>query len=298
MKSERLLGVLLTLAIFGTLSGCQLARTDGDGLGDPRLVGVLVTPAGLGSQDMASQGRLDAALVRRPTVNEQTGTTSYISEYVFQGVEGVPCFVAKAPLEGEEGMVFTAGLDSSVSDGNLALCQGDDKESMEIRGTIYYGIDPSRAPVRVNPVYQDSDGVYALPGNAVQFASEHGEGVYMTTSLKETATATEGGHRKSMETSVSISLAIMFRPEKIVLLQMDSDSEVVSREEYAPGNLPSAIVPENTATYIIVETHKRAPEGGLVVSRTIYSRSDEIMAAFYCRDDGVCLRQWSDILWP
>lgn len=89
----------------------------------------------------------------------------------------------------------------------------------------------------------------------------------------------------------------MFPPERIVVLQMDADSSILMRTEHVPGGLPGMLTPEPATEYIVVETYKKDPEGNDKISRRLYDNSDESLETFFCREDGICVRQWTQLEW-
>ena len=128
-------------------------------------------------------------------------------------------------------------------------------------------------------------------------SDEQGEGSVYTQTLEETTTITENGKRKSKSTSIKISIAVMFPPEQIFILQMDKDSEIIAKTKYAPGKLPGTIIPEAGVEYIIVESNKIDIEGNTVTSRTLFDRSNETLESFYRRSDGICVKQSTILDW-
>lgn len=321
--AKKILAVCLAAAVLLTLTGCRLAREDAEenNYAD-RLIGVFVTREHLDLFDMERymkdnidkmsdggeimidvdssryQGRLYATIATQTFTDEYTGKTVDAKEFVFESVKGIPYFSANVP-DGEKEDYFTvSGSDEAISNGKTGIHYSDDEERITLEGTIYMYPNRSGSTFYINPVYQGADGrVYAVSGNGISMSGDQGENHSYSRTLEETKTITESGKSKKMSTSIKITLTVMFPPERIVVLQMDKDSAVLSRSEYVPGELPDALVPENNTEYIIVETYKRSPESEVVVSRSLYDKSNKNMETFYCRDDDICVKQWTQIVW-
>jgi hypothetical protein len=78
---------------------------------------------------------------------------------------------------------------------------------------------------------------------------------------------------------------------------MDRNSAILSRNKYIPGELPSTLTPEAGTEYIIVESYKHDHEGNPVVVRSLFNKSSENIETFYCRDDGICIKQQTQVDW-
>ena len=322
MKIRKSIATILAVLIILTLTGCQLALEDkGDSKNKDRLIGVLVTDEYLDLFDMERylndnvnkfsgggliniddnnskyQGRLYAKL-ETLTLKGEAGNTFETREFVFDDVNGISYFSATVPAtENEEGYT-TSGSDEAISDSHMSIHYGDDEDKTSLEGTIYISMNQIAKSRYINPVYQDSDGsVYVTSGSGIMLAGEQGEGSVFTQTLEESATVTENGKTKTVSFDIKISLSIMLPPEKIIIIQMDKNSDIISKKEYVPGKLPETLIPDIGAEYIIVESYKRDLESNLITSRSIYDRKNETLDTFYCRDDGVCIKQWTNLDW-
>lgn len=325
MRNKRLIIICFILCILFTLTGCQLAREDaGEAsyIDKDRLIGVLVTREYLDLFDMEGylndnidkltrggeislegnnseyQGRLYATLKTQVLTEEETGNTMNTKEFVFDSVDGIAFFAATVPATESEDSFITSGSDEGISDGHSAYNYGDEEDSTTLEGTIYFSPSSTDTIFYINPVFQSADGsVYATTGNGYKVDGMLGEGPSYSTTLSETTTITENGKSKASSISITISLTMMYTPEKVVLLQMDQNSTIVSRKEYSPGELPESISTESDTAYLIVENYKRDYEGNSVISRSIYDSNQETLETFYSRDDGVCVKEWTQINW-
>ena len=322
MMMNKVFAAFLAVFILFTLTGCQLALEDMGGANNQdRLIGVLVTDEYLDLFDMEGyindnfnkhsgggflnidasnskyQGRIYATLATR-TLKDDTGNTIDTREFVFDNVNGIAYFSATVPATEDEESFITSGSDEAVSDGHMSIHYGDNENKTSLEGTIYISISHVTKTRYINPVYQSSDGsVYATTGNGIMLAGEQGEGSVYSQTLEATTTVTENGKSKSESVTIKISLSLMIPPEQILVLQMDENSSIISRREYRPGKLPDTLTPEKDTEYIMVESLKRDPENNWITSRSIYDRKDQSLETFYCRDDGICVKQWTNLDW-
>lgn len=317
-RNSLLLGVCAILIC--TLAACSLAREEAsDNPREDKLIGVFITTEYIDLFDFDRylnenlsgfqggaivmdgnnekyQGRLYASLVPRTLTNEETGETSEILEYKFEGIEGIPYFSPTA--QDEHGNYTASASDDAISEGHMSIKQGDDENSVSMEGTLYV-VPASMNAYYPNPVYQSADGsVYLVSGSGISASGVHDDGPMMSQTLSADYTVTENGKTKTDSFSVTISVSVMSAPEKIIILQMNADSELLSRHEYVPGTLPESFVPDDKTAFMIVETQKRNFEGKLKVTRNIYGNSDESIETFSARADGVCVKSWTRIAWP
>ncbi len=324
MKLKNILAACIALCIVISLTGCiQLALEDAGETGkQDRLIGIFITQeyldlfdtesylmdhlSGKGTKDPVIidtsnnkyQGRLYAVLTERRLTDEITGRPFNIREFVFEDVKGIPFFSARVP-EGLDDPGFTStGSDEAISDGHSALHYGDDEESTSLEGTLYVSAGEEHT-YYINPVYQSADGsVYILSGNGGHMTGGiRSEGAVFSQTLEENITTVENGHEKRINLSVKISLSVMIPPEKIVLSYMSKDHTKILQEEYVPGKLPKSIVPETGTEYIIVETYKQDEQGQQKITRTLIDKNKNNFETFFSRDDGFCVKQWTDLKW-
>lgn len=322
MKIKGLIGLLLIGLWTSTLTGCQLALEGaGDGARGDRLAGVLVTREHLDLFDFEGylkdnmgkisggeiaidnprdryQGRLYAVLKDRVLTDEDTGEETITKEYVFEEIEGSLYIAATIP-EGESGDIYiTTGSDRAISDGHSGFFQGDDEEKISLEGIIYISSLEGLGTHFINPVYQDNQGrVYAMEGSGMTINGVEGEGAAFSQTLEETTTSTEGGKSKKVSTSIKISLETILPPTEIFILQMDKNNSILSSEKYYPGQVPDKLIPKGKTAYIIVETHKKDSTGNMLVIRELFSKEDESLSTFFCREDGICIKEWTQLIW-
>lgn len=319
-KKARVVACYLIVCMLFALTGCRLAREDaGVNTYEDRLVGVLITAEYLDLFDFEGylddnigsisggeiiidgraveyQGRLYATLLNKMLTNEKTGETIEIEKYVFAVVDGMSFYAAKVPATAARGNFVASGSDEAISERHVSLNSGDKANITTLEGTVYISPTGHDRTYYFNPIYQSADGrVYATTGSGLVAGGTDSEGVVSAQTLDARYTMTENGKTVTDSVSVKISFIVMYRPEKIVVLQMDAESAVVSRMEYATGEVPKTITPEKNMAYIVVETHKTDSAGNAQTSRKLYGKDAESLEAFFCREDGVCIQQWIQI---
>ncbi|HPJ01431.1 MAG TPA: hypothetical protein PKU80_01150 [Candidatus Limiplasma sp.] len=131
------------------------------------------------------------------------------------------------------------------------------------------------------------------------FSTEsYSEGSVYSQTMDETSAVTDNGMTTTKSASVTLSIHCMYAPESIIVLQMDTESSVLSRAEYTPDAMPEKIAADALTDYIIIETHKRDFQNQPMTSRDIYGRDADSIETFSLRDDGFFVSQSTPILWP
>jgi hypothetical protein len=310
------LGVCLTLA----LTGCQLAKENLDETtAEDRLVGVFVTTQYLDLLDLDGylqdnldsfsggdvtlstedvkpyEGKLYAKLFSRTVTNEETGEAIETEEYAFD-VEGICFFAPTIPAKDGNESYVTTNFDEAIADSHLKLSDGDAEASLALEGTIYSALAThAETTFYINPVYQSADGsVYAVSGNGV-----HGNNLANMTysqSIEGTVSTVENGKAHTHRCSAALTFQGMIAPNRIVVLQMSEESVVLSKAEFAPNALPEAFELDAETAYLVVESHGDGATSAEVV-RAIYERGNEQMETFRMREDGICIKQNTTLIW-
>jgi hypothetical protein len=242
------------------------------------------------------QGRLYATLKDRSFKSDDTGETVTSQEYVFEGVEGTSYFCYT--ISGKNGTYSSVSGGEALSDGHTNVSTTDNGEDISLDATIYVVPTVSHATYYMNPVYQSADGrVYAISGGGISFSGDGSEGAAFSRTLDATTTVTENGEAKTYKISAKISFSVVYPPKRISVLQFDSDGGILSREAYLPGALPETITPEKGCSYIVLESYKMSPEQVEKVTRTLYQADDNTLESFHCREDGICIKQYTALNW-
>lgn len=214
---------------------------------------------------------------------------------------------------GPRGPVYITQAGSGIVSGGTHLSFGDNSVGIEISGTIYAVPGAQvQAAAFLNKVFQCPEGyVFLETGHGFSFHGVTSEGDVMRQTISETRTMVENGVETSYSISVDINHSAMFAPVSIVVLQMDTNSQVVMRTELSPEDVrrQSEVLPtqtdnitiylESQTEYVVVETHRAiSPEVGRPVLRELVSRRETGVRTFAAREDGILEAQWLRVVWP
>ena len=282
-ESDRLIGVLITREYLDLFNAGRFLSDN---------VSRLAAGGKVSESESAKyQGRLYASPVETVHTDEETGEVLKSKEYVFSGVDGIRLF---APyIRDESGSYQSAYVDEGITDGKINFQSTDEGENVSLKGTIFVAPDSNSGQFYFNPVYQTADGeVYAVSGSGVFGADESPAGASWSTKISGTQETASGDTITSSGTEVEVTVCFMDGPAKIALLQFNGKNELLDRTEYRPGTLPEHIDALADTQYMIMETS--TSEGQ---NRTLFQREDDFLYAFYCRSDGICVKQESGIGW-
>lgn len=309
----------------GLLTGCQLAKPEASetvsGAEQDRLVGVLVTTESLDlfdseawiednleqiidggnmtvpvGEDEKYQGRIYASLAERTLYDEDGQAASCSHEYVFENIDGIMCYAAM--VYEENGIDYmTSSADSGLYMTQNHIIQNDAVTSIELEGTIYVTAAQGTPVYYMYPLYQEADGdVYLTDGSGMSFDTDS-EGGSMSMSYDEAVAVTDtNGKTAERSSHVEVTIEVVNRPERVVISQMDENSQVISREEYPAGQVPEKITPEANAEYIVVEMFKQGTEIQ-TVDRQLYDSGDDCFMTMAAREDGICEQIYTSIEW-
>ena len=315
--------IVFTAFVFGATGTIRLVNASGgvsenEGFFSDKLIGVLITKEYLDlfdseqflsdnidrlmsggeiseSESAEYEGRIYAALVETEHVSEETGETYSGKEYVFEGINGI-CYIAPR-ITDESGSYWSSNSDAAITGGSVNFITNDAGESVALEGTIYVSIGKNAGNFYFNPVYQTQAGeVYVVSGKGI-FSADIAAGTSMSHEIKENLSSTIGDVTMTSGSAVKITVCYIDEPVKVSILQFDRESALLSRTECDPDGLPDALQTQEGTQYIIVETLTFSREGSTNVTRDIYQKEDETLSAFYCRDDGICVKRWCKIDW-
>ncbi len=315
-----LAGILFTVFIIG-LTGFVLAdpqASEGsmeDHMKD-RMVGVLVTTDSLDLFDFESyfnenankvlkgnqiinsgayDGRIYATLEDESLTNVKTGATVIHQKFVFNDIDGFSYFTAK--IQDENRDYKSTHLDDAITAGKTHFEYTDDGIGVELEGTIY--VTPTRQNYifYMNPVYQNENGdVYVMQGSAISGNMDM-EGTVFSQTLESSYIVTENDKTKTDTITVRISISALYEPVNIEIIEFDKNNEIVEIHKYTAGEVPKTIKSQTETEYIFVITKKNNPHDGLVYSRELYQKDDTGFNTFYSRDDGICINQYTELIW-
>ena len=283
---KRVFAAFLTIFTLFFISGCRQSSKQAS---HDKLVGGFITTESI--------GKTNATLTAKTHTDPSTGKVSETREYVFNSINGISCIAAEVPATDTEDSFITAVSDEAVCGKYMSVNVGDN-EGIDLKGSIYITPSIINRAYFINPVYQRQDGsVYVVPGSGTYIGKESCNKGAFSQKLHETNTVTKNGKEKSVYFNLDISISVMLPPAGIVVLQMDKNSAILSKQEYAPGNLPGSITPVEGTSYIILETHALDQEGKPAISYELYNEDSDSIKAFYCREDGICIEQHTALDW-
>ena len=314
--------VLLAAFVLGVTDVAHMADTEtGEEIANSndRLIGVFITTEHLNLFDMESyindhaneilsggeigasesaayEGRLYASHVEKSYTSEDTGETTKIKEYAFDGVNGISYYCAL--ISNKAGNYHSNSGDEAICDGNIAIKSTDAGDSVSLEGTIYVSTNGGSAAFYFNPIYQTAQGeVYTVTGQGMSHGGESSEGMSSSHEIKEETSSTMGDETESVVSSVKTTISFIDPPTGVTVIQLNSESQVLSRETYTPGELPDKLTVEPGVDYIVVEIHASGMNGTETTTREIFQPGDDTLCAFYCRIDGICVKQYCSIEW-
>lgn len=271
------LSILLILALALALSGCSMLREEAAPAQEDRLVGIYITPEYIDTFDFESYVEDNASSLINGGGEISSEDTEKYSQRIYatdnggrEGhiefpVWGIPLTSARYEEEGESYI----GNESSdyMEHGGLHVYSSDDGERYEISGTVYAD---ARGHVQAycNPVYQQADGsIYLLPGQGL---SSNGIGT-MTFTLSEDSDAY--GDVPAWGMSIELDIASKYPTERLAVLLYGADGSLISRTEYAPGEVPETIA-AGDAAFAVVEDYTRDGSGETAVERQFLSTGE------------------------
>ena len=287
-SSDKLIGVLITREYLDLFDREQFLTDN---------IGGLVNGGKISeSESDKYQERLYAALTETGYTNEKTGETGGRKEYVFEGISGIYCFAPR--IIDQFGTCWSSSGDDAITDGQFNMISTDEGDSIAFEGTIYVSTGKNAGKFFFNPVYQTSAGeVYAVSGNGIFVDDNNTDGMSMSHEIKESHSSTVDNVITSFESQIKITVCYMDEPVKVSILQFGKENELLSQMDYDPDSVPNTLQVRSETQYIIVETTRLSHDQTANITREIYQPEDETLFAFFCRDDGICVKQWCEIDW-
>ena len=222
-------------------------------------------------------------------------------EVSFPGVEGISFF---SPLwTDENGESYRAGVyDSRISEKDVSYNIFDNGESLHLSGTMYvlpgaYG----EIEYYLNPVYQTSEGeIYLVSGSgsSTRIVDEISEGEQSSLNYEVKMTKEEG-NTETENVTVAIKLAVMYKPVKITLCQMDAGHKILEKKTYDPKVVPDQLRVKEETAYILIETEKESPSGKKVIFRAVCNREEKehVLESFFETENGVIIKKEIQVEW-
>lgn len=320
MSRKLLMAIIVSLIMF-SLSGCQLAREDGAVNNSmDRLIGVYVSYEYVDLFDLDAyfndnnlnfsggeikiegetkkyEGRMYAT--QKDEIRTSSGGEKYTeTQFVFEKLSGVSMFAPTIVDPLLENRIYTVAGSDGFTDAKFHVKSGDKEDGLELFGTLYISSGSVSDAIYINPVYQSEDGkVYLLSGQGFAATGDSGEGVVYSQKLEDKVTINENGKSKSYSSIIEVSIATMNPTIKVSILQMDKDSNIVKKTEFAPADVPNEFKTEASTEYIIVECLKEAFDGEIKIERMLFSKNDETLWFFKKINDKVFIKAYTTIFW-
>lgn len=325
---NKMIAILLALALCLSMCGCQLALPEGQEAERDRLIGCFVTTEHLDLFDFEAylndnagklvgggditlegdtreyQGRIYAELYEEPYTDSE-GVEHVTYNYRFPDLEGIAYF-APTIFEKDGQEYITTQTGDGLNDVKTHVkSHNDDTYYTELSATVYVPIDSENELIGnemcfyMNPVYQASDGsVYLTSGNGIA-ANSTDPGVLMSTKLSEEYKTTINGEEKTGGGSVEISFETAYVPSLLRIIEMDGKGNVVKLAELEPKALPESYTPDGDTAYIIAESLSRGADGGEVAARSFIEPEGEHKDIFVLveGESGWLVNDYCEVLW-
>lgn len=318
------ISILFILLLTLMLTGCSLAAADTGENGQDRLIGVFVTNEHLDLFDLesylndhASQlfsgneviiGNDDAqkyqnriyAQIKEKILTGESGRTSKIEEFVFEGLEGIPYFAAYIPAnEMQEGYLATQS-DSAICDGKTHITTTDSGERIELSGTIYVAPGEYNQVIYINPVYQDAQhNVYLTAGGGLSCSGVENEGGFMSQKFETEVTETRNDKTQTFASCIELSVGVMLETQTVSVIEMTENHTPAGEISWSPDRIPDKIKISKDAAYLLVETHKITLQGESIIQRQILEKNDpDGIKTYQFGPNGVYTACNTQITWP
>ena len=291
---KRLISVLTAILLI--LSSASLAETvspdDSPVPADPaegsRLAGLFITKEDISSY-IGEEGFLWASV---------SGECSESGpEYRFEAVNGLRLICFTVSEDGGEGSSIVSNVDDEFAavDFNLS----EDGSTIRIKASVSVVPKQDEETFFFNPVLRTADGgVFAVPGDFMTVsAGMNPPGASVGQTVRDERKHTEDGVEIVDYTEVNVEITAVREPLKIRLLQFSKAHGILQSEEFAPGSVPEQIVPLAGADYLLLETEEKASDGSAFTRREIFGRDTDYLNTLSCREDGICISHYHEILW-
>lgn len=285
---KKIAAVLLTMIMLLASFSLSEGNATADSLDGSRLVGLLITKEDL-SAYAGENGAIFASCAQQKTNDEP--------EYSFGEVNGLRLLCFTIPDETEEGSRIISNVDDGISDVDFDM--SEDGSSIKMEATISVVPGQDEKFFFYNPVMLAASGqVYAVPGDFMAVsAAMNPPGSSVGQTIRDERKHTEDGKEITDTTTVSISIKTVRKPLKIRLLQFSKTHELLKSEEFLPGAVPEQIIPQAEADYLLLETEEEDSDEEPFIRREVIGRDVDYLNTLSCRDDGICLCHYHDVLW-
>ena len=266
-------------------------------------------PEEIVAADSSEGSRLIGLLVTREDLSGYTGEAGVVAasctqkepddetEYTFGDISGLRLICFVAPDESGEGSRIISNADDGISAVDFDL--SEDGSSVKMDAEINYVPGQDEGLFFFNPVLRtDSGQVFAVPGDFMAVsAAMNPPGSSSGQTVRDERKHTESGREITDTTTVNIRIEAVREPLAIRVLQFSGTHGLLRSEEFGPGTVPEQIVPLAEADYLLLETVEKDPDGGTFIRREAIGRDTDFLNTMSCRDDGICLSHYHEVLW-
>ena len=294
--------LLMILALL--LSGCQLAKPETqEETGKDMLVGVFMTEEHLDLFDFDAYlqdnlGALSGGTLSPEDTARYSGRIwaegdAATGRYVFKDLEGIFFSSYRVVTNGEyENAYWSSVAGDGICDVSIGHHSLDEGFRLDLSGTVYFSDTHPDPSLYFNPVYQTPDGqVYLVSGQGMAFGGGLGGSANQT--MTEEGTRRENGESQSWSSRISVTMETVSPARSLVILQMDEDNGILSRQELDPGADMEDLKPDTRCAYLLVEEH--TAQG---IRRSLYQKEDLSLYFYRELENRLCLKARISISWP
>lgn len=301
--------LLLLLLFVLPLSGCQLAEQES--ASEDRLIGVYLTKEYVDTMNVEAylNDHMGEPADGKTLQVEEGAAQAYqeriyavdVSQdpkqpaYQFPDLEGVPiyCFSVDDP-QGEES--YWIASDAPEVQVYRDYTAGDGMDEMVLTADLYVPVEAIQE-FYANPMCRTPDGqVYLIGGTGVSGRMDTA-GTSLGKTIAETVTLTTDGETIQQRYEFKINMTAVLPMERIVLLELDANSQVIERMEFLPGQVPDTFAPAAETAYLVVETHRASISGEEKVDRALFDRQDSAFSTYVEGENGFFCRTDTSLAW-
>ena len=285
---KKIVAVLFVVAVLLVSVSLSEEAVPADASEGSRLIGLLITREDL--SDYANESGVVFASCTQKEPDDEP-------DYLFGDVSGLRliCFIDIE--ENGEGSRIISNVDDGIS--SVDFDMNEDGSFIKMDAAICFVPGQDEELFFYNPVLRtDSGQVFAVAGDFMAVsAAMNPPGSSVGQTVRDERKHTENGRETSDTTTVSIQIRTVRKPMKIRLLQFNAGHELLESEEFDPGTVPDQVVPLAETEYLLLETVEKDPDGSTFTRREVIGRDMDFLNTLSCRDDGICLCHYHEVLW-
>ncbi|MCL2189620.1 MAG: membrane lipoprotein lipid attachment site-containing protein [Defluviitaleaceae bacterium] len=217
-------------------------------------------------------------------------------------INGIPFFVGVARQDLDDGTYISFAF-GETGDGIVQeyfhLHHGDGFTRRTLRGTLYISPRIASEIFTFNPIFQTAQNAVYI-GRGGSSVSSHSdsdiwEGDWRTFSKQSEIVTTVNGVSHTRTTNIELGLRLQHAAETITIIQMDENHHMLTRDVFAPADMPGDFTPLSHTAYLIIEAFR--PYAQIPVQRSLVGEGDGDIVAFYEGENGVLIRRFTQVVW-